>query len=64
MPKSIEKHIAKDVLETFDPDIQAVRFNNQNNDLIIMIEPETKYLYLNEQDLVNLLTFLRKEKQQ
>jgi hypothetical protein len=64
MPRSIDKPIAKDLLEKLDPDIQAVRFNHCNGDLILDLDRETDYLFLNEQDLLILLEFLRKEKEQ
>jgi hypothetical protein len=62
MPQSTKKYIAKDLLDTFDPDIQNINYDKSNEDLIVHLEPETSYLCFNEQDLVHLLAFLRQEK--
>ena len=64
MPKSIDKFMTKDLLSTFDPDIRAIKYKKDNDDLALILEQETEVLYLSEQDLVTLLTFLRKEKKQ
>ena len=63
MPKSISKHLAKDQLATLDPDITDVTFNSMFSveDIKLAIS-QTECIYLNEQDLLILLEFLRKEK--
>lgn len=63
MPRSLYKYIAKDVLASLDPDINAVKFDSVSGELVIEVVLDTKTICASEQDLLSLLDFLREEKQ-
>lgn len=57
MPRSINNYLGKDLLATLDKDIESVYLDGDM--LNVTLCENTTHVYLNEQDLVTLLEFLR-----
>jgi len=67
MPKSIEKHLSADLLGTLDGDISDVEYKRGGRYLKITIYTQWKDsadIAFTEQDLVTLMEFLRKSKEE
>lgn len=60
MPRSIDRYLSNDLLETLDPDIRNVIVCHDREDLQVFLGSGTGSLFFNEQDLLTLLEFLRR----